>query len=220
MSVMALSAQQKNQLRSAIECYAFPPEYFDFFRNASERLANTRAVEIAIGRELKSGNAERVKNGLSNVLYWGYAQMGIRRTRVERFRTKVTKTCRGTFSTTHFPSVVEIKNLRLPEFSGLSFVSKIRMFLDPDHSATLDWQIMKIHKQCSTTVLELCIGRSTQIGITENNSKAYEAWCRRMRDISRVNFEGCFRAVDIERGIFQLIQHGDVEIAAQILNEA
>ena len=182
-------------------------------------------MEIAIGQELKSGDAERIKDGLSNVLYWGYAQMGIRDTRVQRFRTKVKtsqlKQAGELFRRPRFPSVSEIKNLRLPEFSGLSFVSKIRMFLDPDDSATLDWQIMKIHERCPTTVLaRLRIGNSTQIPITHNNSEAYEAWCRRMTEISRVHFGGCFRAVDIEHGLFQLIQRGEVETAAQILNEA
>lgn len=225
MRVLALSEQQKDRLRNAIACYAFPPDYFDFSRNAPERLADTRAVETAIGRELKSGDPERVKNGLSNVLYWGYAQMGIRDTRVRRFRMKVTSSQLGQagalFRRSRLPSVVEIKSLDLPEFSGLSFVSKIRMFLDPDRSATLDWQILKIHKRCVTTVLaQLFIGNSTQIRITANNSNAYEAWCQRMKDISRVHFGGCFRAVDIERGLFQLIQRGDVESAAQILNDA
>jgi len=205
--------------------YAFPPDHFDFSRNAPERLADTRAVEVAIGRELRSGDPERVKNGLSNILYWGYGQMGIRDTRVRRFRIKVTssqldQSC-ALFRRSRLPSVVEIKNLSLPEFARLSFVSKIRMFLDPDHSATLDLQIMKIHKRCPTTVLaQLCIGSSTSIPITANNSNAYEAWCRRMREISRIHFEDCFRAVDIERGLFHLIQKGDTDTAAQILNDA
>ena len=220
-----MTEQQRDRLQIAIDSYAFPPDYFDFFRNAPQRLADTRAVEVAIGRELKSGDPEQVKNGLSNVLYWGYAQMGIRETRVHRFRAKVTdsqlKQAGELFRRSDLPSVVRIKKLGMPEFSGLSFVSKIRMFLDPYNSATLDWQIMKIHKHCATTVLaQLCAGNSTQIRITDRNSDAYEAWCRRMSDISRVHFGGRFRAVDIERGLFHLIQRGNVEIAAQILKEA
>jgi hypothetical protein len=41
-----------------------------------------------------------------------------------------------------------------------------------------------------------------------------------MGDISRLHFGGRFRAVDIERGLFQLIQLGDVDLAAQILDGA
>ena len=174
---------------------------------------------------MKSGEPDQVKNGLSNVLYWGYAQMGIRDTRVQRFRTKVTitqlKQACQLFRRSDLPSVVEIKNLGLPEFSGLSFVSKVRMFLDPNKSATLDWQIVKIHKRCPTTVLaNLFLGKSTQIRITARNSDAYEAWCRRLGDISRANFDGRYRPVDVERGLFQLIQCGGVEIAAELLNDA
>jgi hypothetical protein len=79
---------------------------------------------------------------------------------------------------------------------------------------------MKIHKECPTTVLAM-IGRSeTQIPLTIDNSNAYEAWCQRMMDISRMYFSGSLRAVDVERGLFQLIQSGTVKLAAQILNEA
>ena len=220
-----LSQQQKDRFRNAIESYRFPSDYFDFVRNIPERLANAKAVEVRIWRGLTSDDPEGVKNALSNILYWGYAQMGIRDTRVQRFRSKVNvsvlnRAC-GIFRRSSLPSVLEIKKLRLPEFSGLSFVSKIRMFLDPDKSAVLDKQIMKIHGSCPTTLLaNLQIGRSTQIPITKHNSEAYEAWCRNMVDISHGYFDGRFRAVDIERGFFHLIQEGSVEAAAQILNDA
>jgi hypothetical protein len=83
--------------------------------------------------------------------------------------------------------------LSLPEFARRSLVSKIRMFLDPEHSATLDLQIMRIHERCPTTVLaHLRIGKSTSIPITTNNSNAYEAWCRRMMEISHAHFEAVF----------------------------
>jgi hypothetical protein len=224
-SLVALSIKQKECLRDAIDGYSFPSDYFDFVANAPARLANTNAVEFRIRRDLTSGEPERVKNGLSNVLYWGYAQMGIRETRVHRFREKVTlsqlKQAGDLFRRSHLPSVLNIKKLRLAEFSGLSFVSKIRMFLDPDKSAALDWQIMKIHKQCPTTLLaNLYVGKSTQIPITQHNSEVYEDWCRKMADISSVYFGACFRVVDVERGFFQLIQTGAVELAAQILMDA
>ena len=222
---MILSQQQKDCLCTAIEGFGFPADYFDFANNMPERLASTKDVEIRVRRALISGEPDCVKDGLSNVLYWGYAQMGIRDTRVRRFREKVALTqlnlASALFRGSHVPSVVEIKKLGLPEFSGLSFVSKVRMFLDPGTSATLDWQILKIHQHCSTTLLaRLYIGKSTQIPITRNNSEVYEDWCRKMLDISKTYFNGRFRAVDVERGFFELIQRGRVSIAAQILNHA
>jgi len=222
---MALSQQQIHCLRNAIGGYSFPPDYFDFAANTPERLPNMRAVEIKIGSDLTSGEPQRIKNGLSNVLYWGYAKMGIRDTRVKRFRERVTlsrlKQGGDLFARAVLPSVFEIKALKLPEFSGLSFVSKIRMFLDPDRSAALDWQIMKIHKQCPSTLLaNLYIGKSTQIPITQRNSQVYEDWCAKMTRISSVYFDGDFRAADLERGFFQLIQGGSVDVAAQIFKDA
>jgi hypothetical protein len=220
-----LSQQQEDLLWNAIERYRFPSDYFDFVRNTPERLENTRAVEVRIWRGLTSADPEELKNGLSNVLYWGYAQMGIRDTRVQRFRSKVNiseiNRAYVLFQRSTPPSVLEIKKLGLPEFSGLSFVSKIRTFLDPDKSAVLDNQIMKIHHSCPTTLLaNLQIGWSTQIPITKHNSEVYETWCRTMVKISVGYFDARFRAVDVERGFFQLIQDGSVTAAAQILNDA
>ena len=40
-----------------------------------------------------------------------------------------------------------------------------------------------------------------------------------MINISDVYFDARFRAVDVERGFFQLIQDGSVTAAAQILND-
>ena len=223
--LLALSRQQIEHLRDAVVHYSFPPDYFDFIANAPERLEDTKAVEIRIGRGLTSGDPDRVRDGLSNVLYWGYAQMGIRDTRVQRFRQKpivsqLDRAC-DLFRRSPLPSAFEIKKLGLPEFSGLSFVSKVRMFLDPEKSATLDRQILKIHEQCPTTLLAgLHIGRSTQIPVTKRNSDVYELWCQKMVEISREYFSGRFRAVDVERGFFQLIQAGEVLTAAQTLGAA
>jgi hypothetical protein len=223
---MQLSEHQKEELQRAIEDYAFPPDYFDFVRNAPERQANTKAVEVKINTELTSGDPERVKNGLSNVLYWGYARMGIRDFRVQRFRTKVTapqlRNSGELFHRCSRPSVVRVRKLGLPEFSGLSFVSKIRMFLDPDNSATLDWQIMRIHGCCPETLLAgFRVGKNaTQIQITTHNARAYEAWCGKVKQISKRYFNGQLRAADVERGFFQLVQCGKAALAAQILKLA
>lgn len=118
-----------------------------------------------------------VKNGLSNVLYWGFARMKkIRDFRFNRFREKVTRDnlCAATelFHTSGAPSLIKIKDLGLPEFSGMSFVSKIRMFLDPKKSATLDRQIMKIHRALPSTVLANVHANPTQIPITAHNAEA------------------------------------------------
>lgn len=221
---MPLSPSQKEELHKAIKEYSFPPEYYDFILDRPERIENTRAVEARIKADLISGDLNLFKNGLSNVLYWGYSQMGIRCTRVRRFRDNVTKDklCAAIelFHASVSPSLIKIKNFGLPEFSGMSFVSKIRMFLDPENSATLDRQIMKIHRTQPSTVLANVHENPTQIPITAHNAKAYELWCRKMREISERYFAGGFRAADIERGFFQLVQSGRVSLAGEILRDA
>ncbi len=218
---MTLSEHDKDVLRQAIEDYSFPPAYFNFLENSPSRSLKTADVEVRIKDDLTSGDPERVKNGLSNVLYWGYGQMGIRDVRVRRFREKVTESqlrsaCR-LFRLGSTPFLLDLKKLRLPEFSGMSFVSKIRMFLDPANSATLDRQIMKIREADCGTILSQFDLQPNQIPITARNAKAYEDWCQEMREISRRYFDNRFRAVDIERGLFQLVQSGRVAVAAQIL---
>jgi len=221
---MPLSPSQKEELHKAIKGYSFPPEYYDFILDRPERLEDTRAVEARIKADLISGDTNLVKNGLSNVLYWGYAQMGIRCTRVRRFRDNVTKDklCAATelFHATVSPSLIKIKKIGLPQFSGMSFISKIRMFLDPEKSATLDRQIMKILQALPSTVLANVHVNPTQIPITAHNAEAYKMWCRKMREISERYFAGGFRAVDIERGFFHLVQEGKVYLSGEILRDA
>jgi len=223
---MSLSQQQKEDLRRAIRGYDFPAEYFDFIKGIGGRLANTAEVERKIRADLTSGEPERVKDGLSNVLYWGHATVPYRNVRVENFRTKVTNNqlqaaCR-LFQLDQRPSVLQISKLRLPEFSGLSFVSKVRMFLDPYTSAVLDKQLLKMRNATFETVLSgVSFGENeTQIRITQQNAKGYEDWCERMAEISRQYFVGESRAVDIERGFFYLVQNAQIKYAAQILSDA
>ena len=185
-----------------------------------------RSVEEFIRKDLISGNPEFVKNGLSNVIYWGYARIGYRDRRVETFRNKVTHgqlyDATRCFKDTHGIGLVEIKKLRLPQFSGMSFISKIRMFLDPDNSAILDKQILKMNETPFQTLLkEIAIGnKETQIRISKNNVRVYLNWCKKCSEISAVYFKSKYRAVDLERGFFTLIQNGKVDFAAEILSEA
>jgi hypothetical protein len=115
-----------------------------------------------------------------------------------------------------------MKKLRLPEFSGVSFVSKVRMFLDPTGSATLDQQIMKIHAALGHTVLATVSFRTgaTQIPVTKANSLAYEAWCGRLYNIARTYFPAGTRVADVERGFFHMVQTSRVCLAARILHDA
>src|SRR5687768_11089608 len=87
---MALTASRVAELEMAITSYAFPPIYFDFRTGVEVRARQMKAVEDAIREMLTSKTNGQVLDGLTNVIYWGYAQIGYRDTRVRRFRRDVT----------------------------------------------------------------------------------------------------------------------------------
>ncbi len=168
-------------------------------------------IEKYIKDLLISKDSLMVKNGLSNVLYWGYATSGYRDYRVSEFRNKVTPEqladFKLLFSQSKKPSMLELKKVGMPQYSGISFLSKIRMFLDPDNSATLDKQIMKMKFTTlgEESVLSQFSHKTGQILPTSKNSVAYESWCKKLLSISQDYFEGKYRAVDVERGFFKII---------------
>jgi hypothetical protein len=120
---MALSQEQAELLRHAIEDYAFPPNLYDFVNNRCDHQPNTTEIETRIKADLTCGDWQRVKNGLSNVLYWGWGQSpGLRDARVKRFRMKANESqlrqAAQLFQKCPPPSLLEIKRLELP---GLRF---------------------------------------------------------------------------------------------------
>lgn len=223
---MTLSKEHLNILSDAIKGYSFPHVYFDFLRNCPLQKPDMLSVEDRIRDDLLSGNPDLVKNGLSNVLYWGFAQVGYRDRRVELFRTQITQgqlyDAAQLFSDMHDDGLREIKQIGLPQFSGMSFISKVRMFLDPDNYVVLDQQILKMNTYPRETLLKnIAFGpKETQIRISENNCQVYLDWCKKCRDISIIFYKGEHRAVEIERGFFTLIQRGQGEIATEILSRA
>ena len=125
---------------------------------------------------------------------------------------------------TNKPKLHDIKSIGLPQFSGISFISKIRMFLNPKSSAVLDQQIMKMKFTNSgkKTILENIFysKNETQIRTSRHNSSVYEDWCKKLVDISNGYFNSEYRAADIERGFFILVRKGETEQAANILLNA
>ncbi len=223
---MALTRCLRDALRNAVRAYDFPAVCFDFQRDRPLQFGSMREVEDTIRKPLLSKVPQPVKDGLSNILYWGHARAGYRDNRVGAFRSKASSAAleRATrlFVRDVPPSIYEIGQLHLPEFSGISFVSKSRMFLDPAKSGVLDRQIMKIGNSGCGTVLDE-IGyrqKDTQIRITRRNSKAYESWCRQLIEIGENELEEPYRATDIERGLFQLVQSKQADLAYRILRTA
>src|SRR5882757_2473704 len=83
---MPLNPNQIICIEEAINNYDFPAEWYDFTDFQGNALLkvnrikgrNIGDVEKVIFDQLTSQNPERLKDGLSNVLYWGYANMGFR----------------------------------------------------------------------------------------------------------------------------------------------
>ena len=216
------------ELCAAVEAYNFPPETYDFQHEPLRCYDCDRVVkhedmlevERFIREQLLSTHLERVKDGLSNVLFWGYArEPGRRLDRVRRFRCKVTcdklKTFTDVVDSLRGPGLRDIGRIRLPEFSMMPFVSKIRMFLCPGDYPVLDNILARKfgRSDCFLPLRSLVILKSdTSIRITESNEQVYEKWACWCRETAQlVNAETSspcknLRAVDVERAIFQLAQ--------------
>jgi hypothetical protein len=217
----------RDALVAAIDAYDFPCVTYDFSLSIEREHHSMRSVEEEIKRCLLSNNIEIVKNGLSNVLYWGYSRIGYRDYRVNEFREKVTSgqlsEAQQLFRRLKGPGVVQIEKLCLPQFSGLSFISKVRMFLNPSNYVALDLKLMTLLEEIQQTIFHGATLRpnATTIRVTRSAEKFYELWCDLCRRIAQENFDGTdVRAVDIERAIFYLVGTDQSELATEILTSA
>ena len=240
------------KLCKSIKAYEFPPVTYDFKKEDYERVNyhrgnNRRRFKYVFksGREIRHSDMSKVesqikhqlfsqywlevKYGLSNVLYWGYSgkQKGIRPYRVGEFWERVTKgqilEFMGVAKGSKDTDLVLIKNIGMPEFSRMPFVSKVRMFLDPCSYPVLDSQIAKFSNSEHFPPLQnLTIYRKNQTGeridITQDNEEVYvkwASWCRGVAKVANAAYprspRNDLRAVDVERAIFQLSQSDEFE---------
>lgn len=216
-------------LRAAIEQYRFPTVTYDFREGRELCHGDMAAVEMYIGKRLRAGKSEAAKEGLANVLYWGYANSPrLRDHRVERFRSNVTERGINDFIAVtgpkKTPGLLDIKQIGLPEFSGLSFVSKIMMFLDPSRCPVLDLKIAKAFSQSDNFLpLKNLVFHDNTIPITVHNESVYGEWASWCRETAAsVNAESgssgnSVRAVDVERAVFALADACDKTEAWMLL---
>jgi len=115
-----------------------------------------------------------------------------------------------------------IKTLHLPEFSGMPFVSKVLMFLDPKNYCVLDKQVSKLRNPgCMKALSYISFGpNENQIRISHNNQIVYNNWREECRAISTQYYQNAYRVADVERGFFTLIQSGNLAAAQEIYNDA
>jgi len=223
---MALSDELRDALRQAIRDYDFPFVTYDFVENREIRHQAMREVEERIRGQLLADEIERIRDGFSNILYWGYARIGYRWNRVTDFRERATASkllsARTILRGLKQIGVRDIAKLRLPQFSGLSFVSKVRMFIDPANFVVLDTQLLKLKYQEQRTIFDaIAHSKGQTIRITKNNEAGYELWCKLCRQIATTEFSNSgIRAADVERGVFHLIRVGRMQSAVQLVSKS
>lgn len=216
--LLAGTSDYASTLCAAIREYRFPPVTFDFQAREETRHADMRGVEDRIRGLLTAPSRQEMKDGLSNVLYWGYANSpGPRDDRVGKFRKGVTDDQLDCFAElaacTPPPGPVRIKKIGLPQFSGMSFITKIMMFLDPAGCPVLDMKIAEAFSQSAGFApLEGLVFRKrsdTTIRVTKVNECVYgkwASWCGGIAEYVNASGSSCegLRAVDVERALFTL----------------
>ena len=107
----------------------------------------------------------------------------------------------------------------MPQFSGISFISKILAFLDLVNYCVLDQQLARIANRGGARALNQ-LAQGQQLRVTANNQAAYDAWRNECAAISNAYFQGAYRVIDIERGFFHLVQTGQLQLAQAIYANA
>ena len=228
--LLARGSGYATALLGAIEGYDFPTVTYDFDKREEVRHPDMRSVETWVRRLLLARNRCDVRDGLSNVLYWGYMNSpGRRDFRVKAFRENVTDDQLDGFMRigrrTPAPGLLDFKGIGLPQFSGMSFVTKIIMFLDPDRQPVLDMRIAEAFSRSPDfpplqalafrTKADFGKNADTQVRITRHNECVYNewaAWCVRIAAWANAEpTSPCsgIRAVDVERAVFTLAESPD-----------
>ena len=198
-----LTKKQIGTLKKYIFGYSFPTIYFDFASNVEKNAGNMRSLETIIYTMLTSQKQQQVKYGLANIIYWGYANYGYKKYRTCKFFNNVT-----TAQLQKFQSIVAnqkicslqlqaIKKIGMPQYSGISFISKILMFLDPKQYCVLDLRIAKLANHSGTKAIYNLKNYATQLPVTTHNCAIYCQWCNECQKISKQYYSGKYRVVDI-----------------------
>ena len=222
---MSLTVQQIAALTKAVKDYDYPRALFDFRSHEEMCFPTMRELEGNVHSCLLSEDLARVKDGLSNILYWGNVRAGYCWHRVGKFRDQVDfgqlREARDVFSEITGPGLRRLKTLGLPGFSNMSFLSKLRMFLNPRRYVALDLKLTELSAVGSKNPLSAVKRQKTYIPVSRSNELVYEGWCAWCQRIAGTHFcGGEVYAADIERAVFWLADCGALDQAAAILADA
>jgi hypothetical protein len=209
-------------LARAIRSYSYPCVVYDFRLGQEIQLQGMVEVERFIQDLLMSTDIEKVKDGLSNILFWGYYRSpGRRNHRVQNFRTRAEphQLARAVtlFASLRGCAIRDLKRLDLPQFSHMSFLSKLRMFLDPSEFCVIDRNLCKI-----PAIARRFSVYPTYIPATEQNEESYSWWvkiCGKASDAIEIAEHTSVRPVDAERGFFQLVDDKQIVLADSLIRK-
>jgi len=203
--------------------YDFPCRLFDFITEHELEFNNYRDLEKYIRELIMSNNILHIKDGLSNVLYWGYYRIRYGEIRIKRFRDNVSNIQLQAFSDiikTNLVEPINIKKIGMPQFSGFSFISKILMFSDPTKYVTLDKKIMKLSdlKDTNNPLSKIpYTEKDSSIRISQLSQKYYFEWCGLCSFIAN-QLQGNKIAADIERGFFKIVEENRINYGRRIIS--
>ena len=202
-------------LIEAISAYDYPPITYDFLEGRQRRFSSMIDLDHFLQTLLLSGDVRSMKDGLSGILYWGHYRAGFRDHRVMKFRTTVSDVeLRSTNEAVRLldgTGLVSLQQIALPQFSNMAFITKLRTFLDPERYCVLDSKIATL------TPLAIRLKRQrTYIPINAHNDRAYGWWVDTCFSLAS-HLQMKLRPVDVERGLFYLVDHGKVDLAEQLL---
>lgn len=217
-----LTDEQIKILYDAIRGYNYPARLYDFEQKQEIMFETMRELENYLRKKLLSTNPLEIKFGLANVVYWGNLTAGYCWRRVQKFLNEITleqiRKATTLFSKIEGDGLLEIKKLNLPQFSNMSFSSKLRMFLDPCNYVALDRKLLKLKKSKIKTFFHFIKEYPTYIPITKQNCELYRFWSKLCRETAKTYFKNTnFIAVDIERGIFHLVDRCKIDTAAMLV---
>ncbi len=224
---------------------------FDAFLQGASPVAyrrkhgNMLEVEELIKRQLVSHDLEEVKDGLSNVLFWGFATFPlVWRKNVREFRRDVSyeqlkdlsvliarlesfdhreMTVKGVGNVGHYFMLLHyIPSLNMPKFSQMSFTSKLLMFLSPSTNPVLDSRIAEFAIDMGIPPVSNIKIQNKTMKLNKFNRRIYgewSSWCIDVaRQVNELPSSPCrdLRAVDVERAVFYCID-ADRDAAVKLL---
>ncbi|PYV21802.1 MAG: hypothetical protein DMG24_18535, partial [Acidobacteria bacterium] len=75
-----------NTLADAIKSYDYPAITYDFVERRERRFSSMRELDKHLESLLHSVDIDRLKDGLSGILYWGFYRTRYKDYRVDEFR--------------------------------------------------------------------------------------------------------------------------------------